>query len=100
MDTGSFDLKVPGGKLLRVTVRSQAGKVSSVAVNGDFFVHPEDSLKLIEESLRDCPIDEATLEKRARRAVDDNGIQLIGFTPADLAKAVVHAAAGARGGWN
>jgi hypothetical protein len=39
--------KVPGGKLVRVTVRP-GGRIE---ITGDFFLHPEESIALIEDAL-------------------------------------------------
>ncbi|MFC2162238.1 lipoate protein ligase C-terminal domain-containing protein [Candidatus Altiarchaeota archaeon] len=46
--------KVPGGKLLKVTVDAQDGMIGSVAIHGDFFCHPEDSIEGLERKLAGC----------------------------------------------
>ena len=42
--------KVPGGKLLRVAVEG-GSRIEKISITGDFFLHPEESLAMIEKSL-------------------------------------------------
>lgn len=48
----SATIKVSGGKLLKVTVRSQGGTIEDVRVTGDFFIYPEEALELLEAKLK------------------------------------------------
>ena len=43
-----FVYKIPGGKLLKITISHKDGKIISVKINGDFFAHPEDSIEKLE----------------------------------------------------
>jgi hypothetical protein len=68
--------KVPGGKLVRVTV----GPDGRVAVSGDFFMHPEESIALIEDALGRLTYDTppAAMEKELEQIIARGNIQLIG----------------------
>jgi hypothetical protein len=43
--------KVPGGKLLRVSVDHEGEMLRKVKLSGDFFMHPEDALESLEAKL-------------------------------------------------
>ena len=86
---GISKLKVPGGKLLIVKIRYGA-KIEGIQILGDFFLHPEDSLKDIEDSL--VGISAAASEEEIARIVDSvirrEGIEAIGITPEAIAGSV------------
>ena len=44
-------LKVQGGKLLKVKLSQENGLISEISITGDFFIHPEESIEELEESL-------------------------------------------------
>ena len=69
--------KVPGGKLVRVTVRPDGG----VEITGDFFAHPEEGIVLIENALTgmERTIPAAEIERRLNRAIAGAGVELIGL---------------------
>ncbi len=56
---GKADYKVPGGKLIRMRVRYSGDVLREVRINGDFFLHPEEALEKLEESLKDRSLKEA-----------------------------------------
>ena len=49
---GKCSLKVPNGKLLKVTVEFHEGRIENVRVTGDFFIHPEESIEELETALK------------------------------------------------
>lgn len=69
--------KVPGGKLARVTIRQDG----SIEITGDFFVHPEEGISLIENALArlDSAMPESDVEKWLERTIIEAGIELIGL---------------------
>ena len=75
-----------GGKLVCIDVSATEGKVSSVKITGDFFLHPEDRITALEESVVGVLLseDEAAIAQRFGNALGD--AQLIGATPQDLAR--------------
>ncbi len=68
--------KVPGGKLVRVTVRRDGG----VEITGDFFAHPEDGITLIENALGrlDSTVPASDIEDLLKGIIAEAGIELIG----------------------
>lgn len=79
--------KIAGGKLVRVSVE-HAGSKAKVTITGDFFIHPEDSLFLIEGLLSGLDRDVAPeiVESTLSRAVIDNGIDMIGIDEKTIAR--------------
>ena len=84
--------KIPGGKLVEVKVECQA-EIENVEILGDFFIHPEESIQKIEESLLglDVKEDEETIANLIERVVTKNNIEMIGVTPEGIAHAIVMA---------
>jgi hypothetical protein len=73
----SADEKVPGGKLVRVTVRRDGG----VEITGDFFAHPEEGIALVENALGRLDGSEPVpdVESLLERTITVAGIELIGM---------------------
>ncbi|TAL35186.1 MAG: lipoate--protein ligase family protein, partial [Spirochaetes bacterium] len=44
-------VKAPGEKLVRVRFILDAGRVTAIKISGDFFIHPEDAVESLENSL-------------------------------------------------
>ncbi len=84
--------KVQGGKLVKIGLEIQGGQIGRVRITGDFFVHPEEALAALEQCLEGCQLDEKTVAARLEKKIYEIGCQLVGFSPADIAKAVLMAA--------
>ncbi len=84
--------KVQGGKLVKIELETYRSQIESVKITGDFFVHPEDALAELEHCLQGCQLDEKTISARLEKKVYEIGCQLVGFSPADIAKAILMAA--------
>lgn len=86
---GSAKQKVPGGKLLSIKV-SYSQKIESVKIMGDFFLYPESSLKLIEESLIGFDIDEdlSKISSKVSEVILNNHIELLGITPQSIEQTI------------
>lgn len=80
--TLKLDWKVPGGKLLRLSARIEAGLVAEARVAGDFFAHPEEAFEAAEASLLGIPARD--LPARARAAFAAPGLELFGLDPEAL----------------
>jgi lipoate-protein ligase A len=77
--------KVPGGKLIRVDV--EYGEIiEQVKITGDFFLHPEDCLTAIEESLKGSrlPIDKPRLQGKIEGVLKVQQADLIGVSVEDI----------------
>jgi lipoate-protein ligase A len=78
--------KVPNGQLVCVSVKAEEGQATEVRITGDFFLHPEDAIERIEQSLHGIPVDMDESEVASRIEASLEGAQLIGATAEDLAR--------------
>ena len=83
------EYKVPGGKLVAADVEVVEGRISRVAVSGDFFLEPDDALEAIDASLVGMPQGATVSQLTAvvQGALHD-GVTMVGFTPEAVAIAV------------
>jgi lipoate-protein ligase A len=85
--------KVPGGKLVQIQIELNAPQnnrpetIANIRITGDFFIYPEEGLKSLEEVLIDLPTTTSieSLTNHLDFARRKNSLQLIGFTPFDVA---------------
>ncbi|NPV86603.1 MAG: hypothetical protein HPY45_11425 [Anaerolineae bacterium] len=92
MKQTSLTKKIPGGKLLRVDI-GYSDRVEQVKITGDFFLHPEDVLSALEDTIRGTllPIDSDGLALQLEAVLCSQHAEIIGFSPADLAEMIVEA---------
>jgi lipoate-protein ligase A len=90
--TGSSIKKIAGGKLIRVDV-VYSRHVERVKITGDFFLHPEELITIIEESLSDAsiPLSQGLLVERVKTILKNNDATVIGFSPEDLISVLAEA---------
>ena len=81
--------KVPGGKLVKVKLKIACDRIAEVSILGDFFLHPEETLLKIEESLVGSPIEESEIESTIAQLLKESDASLIGATAADIAKTIM-----------
>ncbi|MBI4345110.1 MAG: biotin--protein ligase [Euryarchaeota archaeon] len=86
---GEGSCKVPGGKLVRVRVE-YGTTIEGVTITGDFFLHPEEGIGALEESLQGMGVGagEEAMAEALRRAAEAGGLVMVGITPEGIAKAV------------
>lgn len=84
-------LKVPGGKMLRVFVDVNNGVISSIMITGDFFLHPEDVLPMIEEALVGKMVELDALTRYIDDILTERHARFIGASARDVAQAIVNA---------
>ncbi|MDD5171765.1 MAG: lipoate protein ligase C-terminal domain-containing protein [Candidatus ainarchaeum sp.] len=78
--------KVKGGKLVCIEIVPKDGKAAKVRITGDFFLHPEDSINALEQSLEGVDLTSGEDEIAARLKKALGQAQLIGASPEDLAR--------------
>ncbi len=80
--------KIAGGKLVAIEVEAKDGKITFVRISGDFFLHPEGAIRPLENAAIGLPlgIGEDALSKIFADELRASGAELIGATPADLAR--------------
>ncbi len=84
------------GKLLRVTLRSAAGKIDEVEISGDFFTQPfAGHLEELEAALVGCPLDPTALDDAIGRWETAHRVSLLGVSRADIVAAILDAGPGA-----
>jgi len=81
-----MDYKVPGGKLIRIDLETEQGIIKDIRITGDFFIHPEESILTIENSLKGIHISE--VPQRLERIITKNRIKLIGLRTEDIIKII------------
>lgn len=91
---GEGSCKVPGGKLVRVRVE-YGRTIEEVTITGDFFLHPEEGIGALEESLRGMEIGagEGVMTAAVRRAAEAGGLGL-GIAPEGIAREALRCAGG------
>jgi lipoate-protein ligase A len=84
------EYKTPGGKLVVADFDVRAGRLADVRISGDFFLYPDDALPLINEALEGAAADATAflLEARIIAALPPE-VEMLGFSPAAVAEAVV-----------
>lgn len=87
----SADYKVSGGKLLRIRLREEAGRIQSVSITGDFFLIPEESLVKLEKMLQDAPLRYQELRLLVDRFFRGTDAQGLGVSSDDFVKAILAA---------
>jgi len=80
--------KVKGGKLVQVRVDVDEDVVKNVRITGDFFLHPEEVLEEIEESLVGVGVfeQEETILERLKRVIKEREAILVGFSAEGLVR--------------
>lgn len=81
--------KVINGKLLKIKFQLNNNIIESFNLRGDFFIHPEDELENIEKFLIGLKID--NIDRSLNDFLKKNHIQVLGFNPIDLKKAIKNA---------
>jgi lipoate-protein ligase A len=90
-----MDYKVPNGKLIRVKADVKADVENNllllrdVKITGDFFLHPEESIEKIENSLKGKKLEREGLEKTIRRVVEEEDIKMLGVSEKDFVDALM-----------
>lgn len=89
---GAASLKVPAGKLLRVKVQFK-DVIEHIEITGDFFMHPEECLREIEQGLVGLKSNASAddILARMKQCVNLNLVQFVGVTPEDIAQTVLRA---------
>ncbi|OIO65957.1 hypothetical protein AUJ68_01640 [Candidatus Woesearchaeota archaeon CG1_02_57_44] len=91
---GQHTRKVPGGKLLTVTIEQ-----GRAIITGDFFLHPEEKLPLLEDALSTILVDAhdkghsaissdavAPIRASLARIAQEENITMVGITPEAIAE--------------
>ncbi len=88
---GKAQYKVEGGKLVKVQLCSENGKIDEVKITGDFFLHPEELIEELEKTLEGSEINEGLLTGQIKAFIKKHKAVLLGATPEDFAKCIMMA---------
>ena len=89
---GRAEKKVPGGKLIKIRVTWE-DIITHLNILGDFFLHPEEAIELIESSVVGMPVSSTvqTITEKIETVVKEQHIQMLGIIPQDIAETIVEA---------
>ena len=79
--------KVPDGKLIKIKLWVSSGKIDEIKILGDFFLHPEETLQQLEDSLIGSTAEETSIERTISQVLIN--ATLIGATAADIARTIM-----------
>ena len=77
------NFKPTGGKLLKIAYRREGSKVLEFSLRGDFFMHPETALEVLEDKVLSLDLDKNFVQELKVFLTEQN-IQLFGFTAENL----------------
>ncbi len=85
-ETYSASQKVEGGKFVAVEVSVENGLMAKVKITGDFFLHPEESISDLENSLVGVkvPFDWIDTEKKLLTVITDKQLNLVGVKSGNI----------------
>ena len=78
---------MPNGKLLKVTVELKKDIIKDIQIKGDFFMHPEEAIEIIENAIRGKKIDKK-LEKVIEKVFTDKNIEAYGLDSKSIFEAI------------
>jgi len=87
--TGKCTLKVPNGKMLKVSVEFEGDRIEKVVIKGDFFIHPEESLDNLEMALTSIQYKRKDVGDAVARFFAKKGLIAFGITPKAVTDAVM-----------
>ena len=88
---GKSIYKFPKGKLVKISLDFENNKINSIKINGDFFLHPENGLELIEAGLTGVELNKEKIINSINNIVKENSLELFGLTSERVADAILMA---------
>lgn len=76
------EYKIPGGKLLSCELDIEDEVIKTIKISGDFFMHPEDAINELEETLLGTPIQ--SYQNRILKFFEKRKITLYGVSQQDF----------------
>ena len=88
---GQSTYKVPGGKMLKIQLSMSGEIIDKITIMGDFFLHPEETVLILEDKLKGLKPDRDILIKTIQDVLEKNSALLIGAEAKDIAEAIIMA---------
>ncbi len=85
------EFKIPGGKLVKVTIDVEESKIADIMITGDFFMHPEEEIDNLESHLKGISTDENNVKQAINDFFRTKNVELIGAKPEDLLYVIMKA---------
>lgn len=84
--------KVSGGKLLRVNIEGN-NRIEKISITGDFFLHPEEALPMIEKSLTGKSFNSSVEDyaENISEVLYQAEANFVGVSPQDIAETIYEA---------
>ncbi len=82
--------KIPNGKLVRISLEFDTTILQKIRINGDFFIHPEETIEEMERVLHNLPVEstQERIQQLLDQAVASKHAELIGIDTATVAKLI------------
>jgi lipoate-protein ligase A len=84
-------LKVKGGKLVKVQLTQEKGRIQKIRITGDFFLHPEEVIDELEQALVGKPLEAENILQTIKTLIREKNVTLLGVSPEDFVKCVLMA---------
>jgi hypothetical protein len=84
-------LKKDHEKLIRINYFLKNSTISKITISGDFFIYPEESIELIENSLLNIKMTSANITAALSDCIEKNKIELLGLSIHSIAETVINA---------
>lgn len=81
--------KVPNGKMIRLEMDYDKEKINDLVISGDFFMHPEDAIDLLEQALIGVELDKNKILEKIMSVADENQIKFFGIDADSLTRAIM-----------
>lgn len=83
--------KVPGGKLLKIflVIDRTDRIIENICITGDFFAYPEESIEVLERTLKQKPLNKQKLFDTIESFIQTHHIQFIGVDAMSLTDAIM-----------
>ena len=81
--------KVPNGKMVRLEMEYDQERINDIIISGDFFMHPEDAIDLIEQALTGIEIEEGKIKEAINKVAEEQGINFFGIDADSLTRAIM-----------
>jgi len=76
----SLAFKMDNEKLVRISLEIEEDEIKKINISGDFFIHPENGISLLEDAVVGIKIEKGYLKEVLDREVMDNHLELIGIS--------------------
>lgn len=83
--------KVPNGKLLKIFLEDNRGKITSIKITGDFFMYPEENVEKLETTLIGCDLDKEKLAAKINEFLTMTPTTFFGLDVESLVSTIINA---------